>query len=157
MGFCVRSVRATPASCTRKGPCCVSARARTVVVRAGLGELFAPIIKIFAPPQDDHPSGAGNPFTGKIKHHDGKRPFADNFVAGGQKYSAAADNAAAVSAEAAAEGEPGAADYVMGALERVVGHNFTGDDTEPNTGTGQAGWKGDIHDRKTDGFHKRRV
>lgn len=126
-------------------------------MRAGLGELFAPIIKIFAPPQDDLPTGTSNPFTGKIKHHDGKRPFADNYVAGGQKYSAAGDNAAAVSAEAGVDGEAGVMDYMGGALERVVGHNFTGDETEPNTGTGQAGWQGDIHDRKTDGFHKRRV
>jgi hypothetical protein len=41
--------------------------------------------------------------------------------------------------------------YLGEAVERVVGHNFTGDETEPPTGAGAAGWKGDIHDRKQDG------
>lgn len=44
-----------------------------------------------------------------------------------------------------------AASYMGEALERVVGHNFTGDETEPPANTGSAGWKGDIHDRKRDG------
>lgn len=41
--------------------------------------------------------------------------------------------------------------YLGEAVERVVGHNFTGDETEPPANTGAAGWKGDIHDRKNDG------
>lgn len=46
---------------------------------------------------------------------------------------------------------PQAGSYLGEAVERVVAHNFTGDETEPPTGAGAAGWKGDIHDRKTDG------
>lgn len=126
-------------------------------MRANWTDIFAPIVKIFTPAQDDLPAGNSNPFTGKIKHHDSvKRPFADNYMAGGQKYSDAQATAAAT-AETPAEGEAGVMDYIGGAVERVVGHNFTGDETEPATGTGQAGWRGDIHDRKTDGFHSRRV
>jgi hypothetical protein len=37
------------------------------------------------------------------------------------------------------------------AVQNLVGHNFTGDETEPPESTGSAGWKGDIHDRKRDG------
>jgi hypothetical protein len=110
-------------------------------------------MKIFSPPQDNGVtwSGTTNAFDGRIKHHDGKRPFPDNYVAGGQKYSAVADQAAAVTPETAEGRDADVMDYVGGALERVVGHNFTGDETEPPTTTGSAGWKGDIHDRKTDG------
>lgn len=43
------------------------------------------------------------------------------------------------------------AEYLGEAVQNLAGHNFTGDDTEPPKNTGAAGWKGDIHDRKTDG------
>lgn len=45
----------------------------------------------------------------------------------------------------------GAADYVGEAVQNLVAHNFTGDETEPPENTGSAGWKGDIHDRKREG------
>jgi hypothetical protein len=42
-------------------------------------------------------------------------------------------------------------DYLGEAVQNLVSHNFTGDETEPPESTGAAGWKGDIHDRKSDG------
>lgn len=43
------------------------------------------------------------------------------------------------------------ASYLGEAVQNVVAHNFTGGETEPPTGSGAAGWQGDIHDRKKDG------
>lgn len=45
-----------------------------------------------------------------------------------------------------------AVDYLGGAVQNLAAHNFKGDEeTEPPTTTGAAGWKGDIHGRKSDG------
>lgn len=140
--------------------CPAVSRRPVVTVRAGLGDAFnfvgQAFVKIFSPPSDNGVSwsGTSNTFKGKISH-EADRPFKDNYVAGGQKYS----NAAAVADAEATSGDHDneVMDYVGGALERVVGHNFTGDESEPAVGTGSAGWQGDLHDRKKDGFHNRRV
>jgi hypothetical protein len=55
----------------------------------------------------------------------------------------------AAAAAAVAAVRQNQASYLGGAVQNVVGHNFTGDETEPPAGAGAAGWKGDIHDRKT--------
>ena len=41
------------------------------------------------------------------------------------------------------------AGYLGGAVGRVLGHNFVGDETEPDwKETGRAGWSGDVHTKK---------
>ena len=132
-------------------------RKPVVTVRAGLGDAMNSVgeafMRIFSKPRDDAPNswtgtGTSNNFSGKIDHSS-RRPFQDGYQAGGQKYNAAV----AAQAEEAPVDQQGneVMGYVGEALERVVGHNFTGDETEPTVGTGSAGWKGDLHDRKTDG------
>jgi hypothetical protein len=99
---------------------------------------------------DDWQNTGTTGFQGKISHHGPGKPFKDGFV---NKAGVAA--AAAQEAEQAEQGATGS--YLGEAVQNVVGHNFTGDDTEPPANTGAAGWKGDIHDRKQDGFHSRKV
>jgi len=115
------------------------------------------VVKNFSKPETtvDSWEGTGTTgFQGKISHHGRGKPFKDGFV-NKKAVSAAAEQAA--SAEEQEQEGNDAASYMGEALERVVGHNFTGDETEPPANTGSAGWKGDIHDRKKDGFHARKV
>lgn len=116
--------------------------------RAGLGDAFKDFLKIFSKPETskDWQSTGNTGYPGKISHHDGGKPFKDGFV-----------NKAGVAAAAAAQDAEGKASYLGEAVQNVVAHNFTGDETEPPTGSGAAGWQGDIHDRKKDGFHARKV
>lgn len=121
---------------------------RMVVPRAGL---FSDFLSIFSKPNVDNSvpwqQGASG-FTGNIAHHGGGRPFKDGFVGKG---------AASSGVSAPEAGGNQAVGYVAEAVERVVAHNFTGDENEPPTNTGAEGWKGDLHDRKTDGFHARKL
>lgn len=125
--------------------------------RAFLGDALKNVadgfMKIFSKPQstmseDDWQSAGSTGFQGKISHHGAGRPFKDQWI--GQRMAPGAGKEQAEQAKSSYLGE---------AVERVVGHNFTGDEeTEPPSGAGSAGWKGDIHDRKTgDGFHSRRL
>jgi hypothetical protein len=123
--------------------------------RAGLGDAIkdigASFVKIFSKPEtnrEDWQTTGTTGFQGNISHHGAGKPFKDGFV-----------NKAGVAAAAKADAEQeDQASYLGGAVQNIVGHNFTGDETEPPTGAGAAGWKGDIHDRKTgDGFHSRKV
>jgi len=61
-----------------------------MVVRAGgFNDVFRDFMKIFSPPNDNNRplTGSATSFKGSIRRHDGGRPFPDDFVAGGQKYS----------------------------------------------------------------------
>eukprot|EP00879_Flechtneria_rotunda_P000873 GHRR01001000.1.p1 GENE.GHRR01001000.1~~GHRR01001000.1.p1 ORF type:complete len:151 (+),score=30.31 GHRR01001000.1:127-579(+) len=123
---------------------------KPVVVRAGLRETINSIgdafVRIFSKAKDNNiPRGQGfSEFRGRISHHGAGRPFKDNYVAGGQAY--------VPQSPAAAAPEASEADYLGGAVQNLVGHNFKGDDTEPDVNTGATGWKGDIHDRRRDGW-----
>lgn len=129
------------------------------VVRAfqnPLADVAKNFLSIFSKPNDTVKdwSGTGSGFSGKISHHGAGRPFKDGYQAGGVKKLEPAEAAAA----AAEEAERAGSSYLGDAVERVVAHNFTGDETEPPAGAGAAGWKGDTHDRKKgDGFHARKV
>jgi hypothetical protein len=108
-------------------------------------------VQIFSKPQDNDVKWATNDFKGKISHHGAGKPFKDGFSA--VKAAKVEGKDAEQPQLEAQEGE----DYLGEAVQNLVGHNFTGDETEPPESTGSAGWKGDIHDRKRDGFHARKV
>lgn len=172
MALCV-SQRSATARLTRpsRGP--VYTR-RPVVVRAGLGDALGSIaqsfVHIFSPPKVDAtvPWEQGSGYSGPDKRSR-TGPFKDGYSSGqrqGRVASPAAEPNAAftpsveqvtnsqVAAPVDAQGEEGALAYVGKALERVVGHNFRGDASEPEwPKSGVDGWKGDIHGRGKDGFH----
>eukprot|EP00877_Chromochloris_zofingiensis_P002491 jgi/Chrzof1/12242/Cz06g26230.t1 len=152
------TVGSTKTSTLRPNVRPVCAPRRVVKVNASVGEAFnwvgQAFVKIFSPPSDNKVSWTGTttPFTGKVSHHGAGRPFKDGFVAS----KAQQEEYAKINAESAANSEGDMLGYVGDAVERVVGHNFTGDGNEPATRTGSSGWKGDIHSRDTDGFHTKK-
>eukprot|EP00775_Hariotina_reticulata_P007556 gene7556-7765_t len=127
-------------------------RARPVVlVRSAGDDVGKDFLNIFSKPKVADIKFPENDFKGKVTHHGAKKPFTDGLGAGKTlpKSSTAAEDAQ----DEEAQNE--VAQYVGEALENVVSSNF--DPEQPQATTGSAGWQGDIHDRKRDGFHARKV
>jgi hypothetical protein len=124
---------------------------RVVVPRAGMVSDIAKSIgdgfmRIFSPPRDLEVPRAGlgaSGYSQPASRHGARKPFADNYAAVVVPLTEEEKQEAA-----RLERE---ADYLGGALSRVMGHNFVSDETEPDwEGTG-SGWKGEIHGRGKDG------
>jgi len=127
-------------------------RSRTVKVVAWKGDNAGPfsgLLRMFAPnssinTKDSFPEGTG--YKGNTTKKT-RRPFKDNYVA--RKVTKAE-----VEAEEKARPE-GILGYLSAAAERVVGHQFKGDATEPDwSKLGQRSIKGSIS-RKSDGHAKK--
>ena len=139
-------LRTTTVSTVRPAP----SRRFAIVPRAGLRDLADSLaegfVRIFSPPrvsQDIPSSGVSQGYSRSSNKRESRKPFADNY-------------AATVSAEQleqmAQEDRNEAADYIGGAMQRVMGHNFVGDESEPDwKSTGNSGWTGEIHSKDRDG------
>jgi hypothetical protein len=46
---------------------------------------------------------------------------------------------------------------MAGAVRAVMGKHFANKDDADRPTTGAQGWRGDLHDRKSDGFHARKL
>jgi len=96
-------------------------------------------------------SATGTPFSGRINHE--RKPFSkDGYMAPPK---AQVEGMEELPKE---EGE-GMMDYLNTAAERVVGHNFTGEESEPDwKQLGERGWKGDVRrgrEQKDKPFHSK--
>eukprot|EP00882_Tetradesmus_deserticola_P002230 GHRQ01002382.1.p1 GENE.GHRQ01002382.1~~GHRQ01002382.1.p1 ORF type:complete len:155 (-),score=21.19 GHRQ01002382.1:258-722(-) len=131
---------------------------RPVVVRSGVKDAADNVaegfVQIFSKPQDNDVKWASNDFKGKISHHGAGKPFKDGFSAPKPTKATPVTNSQNTQQEAP-QGEE--EDYLGEAVQNLVSHNFTGDENVPPETTGSSGWKGDIHDRKSDGFHTRKI
>mmetsp|Transcript_13173 Transcript_13173/g.38308 ORF Transcript_13173/g.38308 Transcript_13173/m.38308 type:complete len:164 (-) Transcript_13173:397-888(-) len=156
------SLRTSPAASTATAR---PSRRHVVTARAGfLQDVGAGIARIFTPMRyenKDEWKGTDTPFTGKISHHGeagARKPFRDGWSGVPSEANKNATRMEAVeeavkpAAATPASTESNVVDYVGGAAQRLVSHNFKGDETEPKEWS-KAGWSKDVHVRGKDGFH----
>lgn len=144
------ALRSHPVS-ARTAP--IRSRRHAVRVAAWAGDNsnpFAGLLRFFAPDKyiesKEDWTGTGSNFKGKISHSP-RRPFKDGFINKLPKTEAGQQQVQAQQAQQEGEGALG---YLNEAAERVVGHNFTGDETEPDwSKTGHKGYKGTPRRPKT--------
>ncbi len=139
-------LRTATASTVRPAP----ARRVAIVSRAGLRDLADSLgegfVRIFSPPrisQDIPSTGMAQGYSRSTAKRGSRKPFADNF---------ASTVALEQQDQQAQEDTNEAASYLGGAMQRLIGHNFVGEETEPNwKATGNSGWTGEIHSNDRDG------
>jgi len=129
-----------------RGNMSIRASAEPEVKWTGLGKYLSDsFMRIFSVPEDENISWENMylPFEGKLEKHDDKRlrrlhevvqavkgctdPSAENYAP-----NATVDDGSCVYTPG--EKSPPLEDYLKGAIERVVGHQFKGEDTEPEYG-----------------------
>lgn len=110
---------------------------------------FAGLMRIFTPnnyiDSKEDWEGTGSGYQGKISR--GRKPFKDGFTSQKQvKQPSKSQGKQQLSSSQAPEGSS-FMDYLSAAAQRVVGNNFTGDESEPDwgkLGSGARGWSGDV-------------
>lgn len=130
-----------------------AAESKPEPVSGAVDSVARDFVHIFSPPQDKIKDwkDTATPFSGTMSR--GRKPFKDGYSA----VSSISEGSSAMEAvpDETAENKESAMDYLQDATLRLMGHNFKGDQTEPETGCGSEGWKGSIHTREGDGFHSK--
>lgn len=157
MALTVASTRAPARAVSRTTPAARVCRVapRQAVRPVAFLDTFKDIMRVFTPGANNVPTKGVTSFSGNTRPHKSSRPFSDEFGARRRTARKAPGSRAAVAEEMAAldaEAEAnGLAEYLGGAVQRLMGHNFKGDATEqgkPPAGTGATGWKGRIRHRE---------